>query len=352
MKKRGSRFSALLVSPCLVLLGLAGPALAQKITGDITGTVLDSTGGALPAATVTAVCPGTGFTRSTVSGDTGGYSLPELPICVYKVSVTAQGFKTTSREVQVAVNNVTKADFRLQVGDKAEEITVEGVAPLVEFSDKLNNYVDRARIDSLPLNGRDFNSLLGITPGVQRAPGGGFLAVNISGQRRTANNYQLDGMPNNDRYYGDSLLNQTGVVGTPATLVPMDAIAEFTVQQTPSAEFGVKGGAAINVVLKSGNNDYHGSAHLYFADDFANAANYFNKATGAEGCTGSACGERTQITNKQFGGTLGGPLVRDKTFFFAFYEGQRLETQSPYTAFVPTPDQVAQARARIAAAGL
>src|SRR5262245_53587052 len=331
---------------------LATPARAQKITGEIVGTITDASGAALPGAAVTATCAATGLVRSTASTAAGSYSLPELPICVYKVAVAMQGFKTTNREVQVAVNNVTKADFRLAIGQMTEEVTVEGVTPLVEFSDKLNNYVDRTRIDNLPLNGRDFNSLLGVTPGVQRAPGGGFLAVNISGQRRTANNYQLDGMPNNDRYYGDSLLNQTGVVGTPATLVPMDAIAEFTVQQTPAAEFGVKGGAAINVVLKSGTNAFHGSAHLYYADDFANAANYFNKASGPEGCSGDACGERTAMRNKQFGGTFGGPLVKDKTFFFGFYEAQRLRTESPYAAFVPTPDQVAEARARIAGAGL
>ena len=332
--------------------GLAVPAHAQKITGEITGTVADPSGAALPGTTVTALCTGTGLTRTAVTESDGGYRLPELPVCVYRVSVTMQGFKTTNRDVQVAVSNVTKADFKLQIGEKEEEITVEGTAPLVEFSDKLNNYVDKERIDNMPLSGRDFNSLLGVTPGVQRAPGGGFLAVTISGARRTSNNYMIDGIPNNDRYYGDSLLNQTGVVGVPASLVPMDAIAEFTVQQTPSAEFGVKGGAAINVVMKSGTNDFHGSAHLFFHDDFADAANFFAKSSGPEGCTGSDCGSRTPLENKQFGGTFGGPIVKDKTFFFAYYEGQRLSTQSPYTGFVPTPDQVAEARARIASAGL
>jgi hypothetical protein len=345
------------ICPLLVVVGigvLAGspPAEAQRTTGEITGTVTDSTGAAVPGATVTAHCEATGATRSVVTDQRGDYRLAETPVCVYRVAVSLQGFKTTSRSVQAALNNVTKADFRLEPGALTEEVTVEGVTPLVEFSDKLNNTVDTARINTLPLNGRDFNSLLGITPGVQRAPGGGFLAVNISGQRRTSNNYMLDGMPNNDRYYGDSLLNQTGVVGVPATLVPMDAIAEFTVQQTPSAEFGVKGGAAINVVMKSGTNNFHGSAHMYFADDFTNAANYFNKASGPEGCSGSACGSKTPLSNKQFGGTFGGPLVKDKTFFFGFYEGQRLRTESPYVAFVPTPDQVAAARGRIAAAGL
>jgi hypothetical protein len=336
----------------VALLAFAPLVSAQKITGEITGTVSDSSGAALVGAGITAHCEDTGSTRTAVTESSGGYRLAELPVCVYKVTAEMQGFKTTNRSVRVVVNNVTKSDFRLELGQKSEEVTVEGVAPLIEYSDKLNNSVDKERIDNLPLSGRDFNSLLGVTPGVQRAPGGGFLAVNISGQRRTSNNYMLDGMPNNDRYYGDSLLNQTGVVGVPATLVPMDAIAEFTVQQTPSAEFGVKGGAAINVVLKSGTNEFHGSAHMFLADDFANAANYFNKSSGAAGCKGSACGERTPMSNKQFGATFGGPLVKDRTFFFGFYEAQRLSTESPYRAFVPTPDQVAAARARIQAAGL
>src|SRR5262249_4821376 len=339
----------------LFTLGFTPVALAQKITGDITGTVNDATGGTLPGATISAHCEGTGLTRTTATDAAGGYRPPEPPVCVYRLSVTMTGFKTTNRDVQVAVSSLTKADFHLQLGEKSEEVTVEGAAPMVEFSDKLNNYVDKARIDDMPLNGRDFNSLLGVTPGVQRAPGGGFLAVNISGARRTANNYMIDGIPNNDRYYGDSLLNQTGVVGVPATLVPMDAIAEFTVQQTPSAEFGVKGGAAINVVMKSGTNAIHGSAHMFYHNDFSDAANYFAKSSGPAGCqqgTSNPCGQTTPLDNKQFGGTVGGPIVKDKTFFFAYYEGQRLSTQSPYTAFVPTPAQVAAARARIAADGL
>jgi hypothetical protein len=353
--KRWGLFSPLVVLVFLALALASAPASAQKITGDITGTVNDATGGALSGASVAAHCEATGLARSAVTDVAGGFRLAELPVCVYKVSVTMAGFKTTNRDVQVAVNNITKADFHLQIGQQSEEVTVEGAAPLVEFSDKLNNYVDRHRIDDLPLSGRDFNSLLGVTPGVQRAPGGGFLAVNISGQHRNSNNYMIDGIPNNDRYYGDSLLNQAGVVGVPASLVPMDAIAEFTVQQTPSAEFGVKGGAAINVVMKSGTNDFHGSAHMYYHNDFADATNFFSKSSGPAGCkqgTANPCGEKTPLTNKQFGGTLGGPVVKDKTFFFAYYEGQRLTTESPYIAFVPTPAQVASARARIAAAGL
>jgi hypothetical protein len=325
------------------MLGLSAGAFAQKTTGDITGTITDGTGGILPGVTLNAVCTATNATRTTVSDAQGGYSLPELAVCVYKVTADLPGFKTVSREVQVVVNSVSKADFRLEVGAQSESITVEGVSPLIDLSDKLNNNVDKARIDDMPLSGRDFNSLLAITPGVQRAPGGGFLAVNISGARTTSNNYMLDGISNNDRYYGDSVLNQTGVVGVPATLVPMDAIAEFTVQQTPTAEYGVKGGAAINVVMKSGTNSVHGTGYYFRHDDWTDSPDYFVKKTG---------GSTTPVKNQQYGGTFGGPIKKDKTFFFGYFEGQRLAVTSPYQVQVPTASEIGLARARIAADGL
>jgi len=121
---------------------VAAPALAQKTTGDITGAVADATGAMIPGAAVTAVCPDTGLTRNATTDAQGGYSIPELPICVYRVTAELQGFKTVAREVQVAVNTLAKVDFKLEVGTQSETVTVQGVSPLVEFSDKLNNYVD------------------------------------------------------------------------------------------------------------------------------------------------------------------------------------------------------------------
>src|SRR5262245_51930677 len=328
-----------------IALGLAAApaAFAQKTGGDITGTVSDENGAIVPGATVTATCTATGLVRSTVSNETGAYRLSDLPVCVYKVVTVMQGFKTVNREVQVAVSTTTKADFRLQLGQLSEEVTVEGVSPVIEYSDKLNSYVDQERINEMPLNGRDFNALLSTVPGVQRAPGGGFLSINITGQRSTSNNFMIDGISNNDRYYGGIAMGETGVVGLIATVVPADAIQEFTVQQTPGAEFGVKGGAAINIVMKSGTNEFHGSTYYFRHDDWMDAKNYFTEKAG---------GEKTPLKNQQFGATFGGPIVKDKTFFFAYYEGQRINVGTPYRAFVPTPDQEAAARARIAAAGL
>ena len=327
-----------------LICGLAAaPALAQRTTGDITGSVSDTTGAVLPGVTVTAKCADTGASRTVTTDPGGGYSIPELAICKYTVTAELAGFKTISREVQVAVSAVSKADFRLEVGAQSETITVQGVSPLIEFSDKLNNNVDKERIDSIPLSGRDFNSLLAVTPGVTREPGGGFIAVSIAGLRHTSNNYMIDGISNNDRYYGDSVMNQVGILGVPATLVPMDAIAEFTIQQTPSAEFGVKGGAAINVVMKAGTNQPHGTGYYFRHDKWADSPNFFVKQSG---------GDTTDVKNQQYGGTFGGPIVKDKTFFFGYYEGQRLSFVAPYNVFIPRPSEIAAARSRIAAAGM
>ena len=333
----------------LTVFGLSASAHAQRTTGDITGTVTDSTGGVLPGVTVTAVCTETRFTRTAVTDGTGGFRLPELPICEYKVTTDLQGFKSVSRDALVTPNGVAKADFKLEVGTQSETINVEGVSPVIEFSDKLNSRVDAQRIEAIPLSGRDFNSLLNVMPGVQHRPGGGFQGLNVSGARTTSNNFMIDGISNNDRYYGDSVLSQTGIIGIPATLVPTDAIGDFTVQQTPSAEFGVKGGAAINVVMKSGGNTLHGTTYYFRHDDWTDKPNFFDvRAAEKLGKEASP----TPIKNQQFGGTFGGPIKKDKAFFFGYYEGQRLAVSTPYDVHVPTEAQIATARSRIAAAGL
>ena len=348
LMRRG--LSSRLLLGCLCLFLVALPAFAQKITGDIEGDVADSSGAVVQNAVVTATDPSTGQTRSTSTSNSGSFRINDLPIGTYKVSVAAPGFKTTERKVQVAAGGLTHAAYVLQVGQRTETVTVEGAAPLVELSANNNNYVDNAKIESVPLNGRDFNSLLAITPGVQRTPGGGFLAISINGARTTSNNYLIDGLYNNDRYYGDSSVGQTGVVGIPATLFPPEAIEELGVQETPSAEFGVKGGAPINMVMKSGTNDWHGTAQWVRHTDFADAINYFSKSSGCNG-TPDPC-HPTFIRNQQFGGTVGGPIVKDKTFFFLYYEGQRYISEGVVNRAVVANPDIQAARTAIAGAGL
>src|SRR5262245_12875364 len=261
---------------CAILIAWTAPAWAQRTTGDISGTVMDTSGAVLPGVSVTAVCTETNLTRTAITDGQGAYSIPELPGCLYRVTAELAGFKAIAREAPVFANAVAKTDFRLEVGAVSETVTVQGVSPLVEYSDKLNNRVDSARIEELPLSGRDFNSLLNVMPGVQHRAGGGFQGVNIGGARTSSNNFMIDGISNNEVYYGDTVMNQTAIVGVPATLVPMDAIGDFTVQQTPSAEFGVKGGAAINIVMKSGTNAPHGTGYYFRHDDKFDSPNYFD----------------------------------------------------------------------------
>jgi hypothetical protein len=308
---------------------------AQIVTGDISGTVTDQSGAAVGGASISAVCPDTNQARSVTSGSGGEYRLPDMAICVYKVSVSSQGFKTTVRNVTVTVAQETKADFRLEVGQNTETITVEAVAPLVDYSPGINNDVDQERIVDLPLNGRDFKSILAITPGVQRTPGGGFLDVSISGQRSTANNYLIDGMYNNDRFYGSEVVGQPGVLGVSASILPNDAIAEYTVQQLPSAEYGVKGGASVNVTLKSGTNDFHGSVYYFGHWSYTDATNDISKTV-------------IPLHNHQYGATVGGPLVKDRTFFFVNYEAQKNISKPAYTVNIPTQGDVNAALANIA----
>src|SRR5262245_56541676 len=219
------------------------PAFAQKVTGDIAGTVTDATGAVVANATVTAESIDTKLTRSGTTSTAGAYRIPELPIGMYRLSVRVQGFKALERQAEVAAAKLTTADFQLQVGSTAEVVTVEATAPLIEFNDKLNNTMDQKLIERIPVSGLDFQALAALEPGVSRNPGGGFQTITVNGNRPDSNNYLVDGLYNNDRYYGDSAVGQTGIVGIPATLIPMDAIQEMTVQQAPSSEFGIKSGA-------------------------------------------------------------------------------------------------------------
>lgn len=337
----------------LLVLAAVNPSalLSQTITGTISGDVTDSTGAVVPNVTITVENLGTGDKRTATTTNTGSYRVPDLAIGKYKVTASAQGFKNIVRTAEVSTGAVTHADFALQVGQRTDTVEVEGSAPLVDLSPNNNNYVDSAKIENVPINGRDFNSLLAITPGVQRAPGGGFLAVSINGARTTSNNYFIDGLYNNDRYYGDSAINQTGILGIPAVTFPPDAIEELSVQETPSGEFGVKGGAPILLSMKSGTNSWHGGATWVNHNGLGDAANYFSKHN-SDNCEAVGECRATPIHNNQFHGNIGGPIVKDKAFFFLFYEGQRSKSVAVSSRIVPTTAEIQGAKDFITDAGL
>jgi outer membrane receptor protein involved in Fe transport len=321
-----SRF-VLIVMVCLGLL-VSIPVFAQKITGDISGTITDPSGAAVRGATVRAENAATGEKASSTTNDTGFYRLVNLSPGQYKLVVEAQGFKTSERPATVSIALVTQADFALQVGGRNEIVEVEGVAPLVETTeDRLSTLFVGRQVEDLPNNGRDFNNLLDGVPGVQRSPGGGFQSLNINGQRATSNNFAIDGIPNNDRYYGESALGQAAISGTAAALIALEGISEFNVQSNPGVEYGVRGGSVINVGLKSGTNELHGSAFWDRHTDAFDARNYFATAV-------------TPFRLNQFGASAGFPIKKDKTFLFLSYQGFHLKDVFPSLVDVPTTAEI------------
>src|SRR5580704_11351412 len=324
------RYRALRCASFLLILFLMAsfPLSAQKITGDISGTVQDTTGAVVKDAKVTATNAATGETRSATTSEGGFYRILELPPGNYKVTATASGFKTSARDAQVALSMVTQSDFQLQPGQVSETIEVESTSPLVETTeDRLSTlFLDR-EVANLPNNGRDFNNLLDGVPGVQRSPGGGFQSLNINGQRATSNNFAVDGIPNNDRYYGEASLGQAAIAGTAAALIPLEGISEFNVQSNPGVEFGVRGGSVINIGLKSGTNAIHGNVFWDRHTDAFDARNGFATTV-------------TPFRLNQFGASGGFPIKKDKAFLFMSYQGFHLKDSFPSHVTLPTQAEI------------
>src|SRR5208337_1815770 len=290
---------------------------------------------------ITAKNSATGLTRTTVTGEDGAYVLAELPAGEYTVTAEATGFSPVAQNVIVSVGADTTADFDLtHIQKKIEEMTIVAQAPVIdETRDVLGEVVERKLVTELPLNGRDFGKLVALVPGVTVDPSGvagtqfGFGQFNINGNRDRSNNYTLDGTDNNDPFLNNSALNQVGITGAPATLLPIDAIQEFNLQSNFAAEYGRDSGSVVNIITRSGTNQLHGSAFEFVRNSALDARNYFNTES-----------RKTVFQNSQFGASLGGAIVRDKTFFFGAYEGQRENVGSDFLLGVPTPTQIAEAQ--------
>src|SRR2546425_8010686 len=316
--------------------------MAQTFRGTILGTVTDPSGAVVTGAKVTAKNVNTGLERTTQTSADGSYSIPELPIGTYTVTVSQSGFQTSSTtNVAVDVAAEGRVDVALKTGEAVTVVEVSGeTLPQVETTtDTLGTTFTAAQAKDLPLNGRDFQKLIFLTPGVSGSPDqitdspGSFGIFSMNGARGRSNNFLLDGTDMNDGYRNDPTINQAGVFGTPATILPVDAVAELAVVSNFMPEYGRNTGAVINIVTKSGTNALHGTAAEYFRNDALDARNYFNLEPNP----------KTSFHNNQYGGSLGGPIVRDKTFFFADYEGQRERVGLNSLACVPTAADIAAA---------
>lgn len=322
---------------CALVLVLLLPILlfAQSDTARIVGTVTDATGALVPGATVTAINLKTNIRTEVTSADDGSFVITPLRVGTYNLEATKQGFrKFVKPNIMLDVNDVVRIDVQLAVGDVAETVTVTAGAPLIESeTSSLSQVISDRRIVDLPLNGRNFTQLALLVPGVTRGTLGanadgsqgnaetfrlgevGSAAVSVNGLREQNNNFQLDGIDNNE-----------SIVNTLVFFPPVEAMAEFRViTNVAPAEFGRGGGAIVNAVIKSGTNDFHGSAFEFMRNSALDARPTFANT-------------KPVFIRHQFGGTIGGPIRKDKTFFFADYQGlrQRLPVEPGGRVTVPT----------------
>jgi Carboxypeptidase regulatory-like domain len=304
-------------------LSIGSFASAQSTGGRIRGTVTDPSGGAVVAARVVIVNDANGSARDTESGANGEYIFLEVPVGAYRIQIDQQGFKKYLRkDVTVELNGVVTVDVILAVGGATEIVEVTGAPPLVDTtSTQLGAVVNERSISQLPLAQRDTYQLLQLQPGVQSQVGldsvyGSDRAgvVSVNGGRGRDNNFTVNGGDGNDQF-----------AGLPAIQPSPDAIAEFRVlTNTFDAEYGRNAGAVVNVVTKSGTNNYHGNLYEFFRNQGMNARGFFDS-------------QKLDYLQNQFGATLGGPIKKDRTFFFVTYEGDRIRRgTSSDTVSVPT----------------
>jgi len=320
-------FRILSASALMVVLSLPLGLFAQTYQGRILGTVTDQNGAAVKGAKVQITNVETGSQRTVDTNDVGDYNVPNLAPGLYSIVVEATGFKKYQRQdVRVEVAKDVHLDLSLVAGNLSEAVTITGEPPAIDqTTTTLGGTFSNKSINDLPLNGRDFQNLVVLRPGVQRSPGGGFLSISSNGIRPEDNNFIMDGTDNNDPYYGTTVVNAEGVQGTPGTILPIDAIQEFNAQEHASAEYGWKPGAIINLGLKSGTNDFHGSAFYFHRNNALDARNFFNTNDLPQ----------KALRQHQFGGSIGGPIVKNRTFFFGAYEGIRALVSNSNLVTVP-----------------
>ena len=312
-------FRLLLLAVCSLAIAVNIQAQSQATTGDIEGRVLDPQEAVVPNATVTAINQQTGIEKTATTNEEGGYRFILLQPGTYTIRATAQGFAQTElRDVTVTVGSRTPLDVRLTVGGTSESVTVTGEAPVVETSrTSVSTTIDQRSIENLPINGRNYQDFATLSPGVviDRTRGGD---ISVGGQKGTLNNLQVDGVDNNNTFFGQAF-GRGGV--RPPYQFSEESVQEFQVNQNGfSAEFGRAGGAVINVVTRSGTNEFHGGAFEYFRDESLNANTADTKALQARQ---NRLNKRPKSQTNQFGGRIGGPIVRNRAFFFFTYDGQR-----------------------------
>jgi len=320
-----NRLAATLLGIALLGVPLAATR-AQTTQGEIVGTVRDPQGAAVPGVTVTVTNVGTGLTRTGTTADTGSFRFPALPTGIYDLTAEKQGFsKLVLKGIKVSVDETRTIEASIAIASQSTTVNVESDALLVNTETQhLGDVINETEVTELPLNGRNFAQLALLNAGVaafgggggQQGGEGGVSGYSSNGQRSSSNNFMVDGIDNNN-YQGGSV----------GQLPSVDSIQEFQVQTNNySAEYGRNSGSVVNLVTKSGTNQFHGSLYEFLRNDVLDARNFFANNT-------------PELRLNQFGGTLGGPIVKERTFFFGNYEGFRQVAGITRLTIVPTDDQ-------------
>jgi hypothetical protein len=302
------RFSAVL----LFLLVLESVADGQTFRGSINGTVVDPSGAVIAGATVKATEIATNIDRTTVTSSEGQFAFQDIPVGFYKVAVVAQGFPTlTVDKVQVAAGQIYTLPIQLRLGQTATTIEVSAAALTLDTTTQAQTMtITDDVVQNAPLNGRDFTQLIAVQPGFGGYNVGGFGSLN--GTRPNQINWQIDGVDNNDFWHNIPAVNQGGVSGIAGVVLPMDSIIEFSSQTQAGPESGRNAGGSVNVVTRSGSNQLHGSVYYYNRNEFYAAHTPFLPA-------GT---KAPPLRNENYGASLGGPILKNKLFYFANYEKQ------------------------------
>ena len=311
----------------LIVFLLCLPVFGQGTAGRIIGTITDQSGGVISAANVTVTDVQRGIARTLVTDQSGEYVAPSLLPGTYAVRAEAKGFKTTEHSgLVLEVGRDLRVDLSLQPGEQTQTVTVTGEEPLVETTNAtLGGTLSNETINDLPMMGRSYQNLLVLRPGMMIYPGGGGWTMSTNGSRPEENTFILEGLTNDNPLQGLTIINGPGVAGDAATLMPIDAIQELNILENPPAEYGGKGGAVVNVGIKSGTNSLHGTAYAFGRDSAWDARNYFNPPPQ----------EQRPVSLQQFGATAGGRIIKDKLFFFMGYEDERYTFGNNFLPSVP-----------------
>jgi hypothetical protein len=299
----------------LGVLLFSAPLFSQGSNGRILGTVTDQSGGVVSGATITIIDKDRGVARTLTTDDAGEYNAPQLLPGTYTVRAEANGFKKLERaNVELGVGKEVRVDLTVQPGEQTQTVTVTESIPLVETTNAtLGGTLNNSTINDLPLNGRNFQSLMGLRPGVMLQPGGSPWTQSTNNVRPDETSWMVDGILNANAFDARPVAGASSPFTDGATILPVDAIQEFNLEENPKAEYGGKPGATVNVGIRSGTNNLHGTAYAFGRDSSWDARNLFNPAPQAV----------LPLQLEQFGGALGGPIKKDKLFFFANYEGLR-----------------------------